>query len=62
MIVSELIFVMLLTWEKFQTFTPKPICDATQSTEVLLCLSKESRADIDTMVAAAVAAGGTHVQ
>ena len=28
------------------------------STEVLLCLSKESRADIDTMVTAAVAAGG----
>ena len=58
MIVSESIFVMLLTWAKFQTFTPSPICDATQSTEVLLCLSKESRADIDTMVAAAVAAGG----
>lgn len=29
MIVSETIFVMLLTHEKFKTFTPKPICDAT---------------------------------
>ncbi|WP_442942779.1 VOC family protein [Nostoc sp.] len=28
MIVSETIFVMLLTHEKFKTFTPNPICDA----------------------------------
>src|SRR5262245_27752692 len=39
MIVSEDIFVMLLTHAKFKTFTPKPICDATKSTEVLVCLS-----------------------
>ena len=37
MIVAEDIFVMLLTEEKFKTFTPKKICDATQSTEVLVC-------------------------
>src|SRR5262245_8823067 len=43
MIVDEDIFVMLLTEEKFKTFTPKKICDATQSTEVLVCLSCESR-------------------
>lgn len=36
MIVSEEIFVMLLTHDKFKTFTPKEICDATQSTEVLV--------------------------
>jgi uncharacterized protein len=59
MIVSENIFVMLLTHEKFQTFTPKAICDATKSTEVLTCLSLESRAKIDEMVREAVAAGGT---
>jgi uncharacterized protein len=29
MIVSEDIFVMLLTHDKFKTFTPKQICDAT---------------------------------
>ena len=33
MIVSEDIFVMLLTREKFETFTPKEICDTTKSTE-----------------------------
>ncbi|HIK16436.1 MAG TPA: VOC family protein [Leptolyngbyaceae cyanobacterium M33_DOE_097] len=59
MIVSENIFVMLLTHENFQTFTPKPICDATQSTEVLVCLSAESRTKIDEMVRKAIAAGGT---
>jgi uncharacterized protein len=59
MIVSEDIFVMLLTHAKFQTFTPKAICDATKSTEVLVCLSCESRAEVDAMVRKAVAAGGT---
>lgn len=58
MIVSEDIFVMLLTREKFETFTPKEICDATKSTEVLVCLSCESRDEVDDMVRKAVAAGG----
>jgi predicted lactoylglutathione lyase len=59
MIVSEDIFVMLLTEAKFKTFTPKAICDATKSTEVLVCLSSDSRAKVDEMVRKAVAAGGT---
>jgi predicted lactoylglutathione lyase len=59
MIVSEDIFVMLLTRDKFKTFTPKPIWDATKSTEVLVCLSWESREKVDEMVRKAVAAGGT---
>ena len=59
MIVADNIFVMLLTEEKFKLFTPKKICDATQSTEVLVCLSCESRAQVDEMVNCAVAAGGT---
>jgi uncharacterized protein len=59
MIVSEGIFVMLLTEAKFKTFTPKEICDATKSTEVLVCLSLESREQVDEMVRKAVATGGT---
>lgn len=58
MIVSDDIYVMLLTAEKFQTFTPKAICDATKSTEVLVCLSCESRANVDDMVRKAISAGG----
>ncbi len=50
---------MLLTHAKFKTFTPKEICDATKSTEVLVCLSSESRESVDGMVRKAVAAGGT---
>ncbi|PSB07778.1 glyoxalase/bleomycin resistance/extradiol dioxygenase family protein [filamentous cyanobacterium CCP2] len=59
MIVSDDIFVMLLTHDKFKSFTPNAICDATKSTEVLVCLSSESRAAVDQMVSNAIAAGGT---
>ncbi|HEX8874239.1 MAG TPA: VOC family protein [Nitrosospira sp.] len=59
MIVDENIYVMLLTWEKFKAFTPKEICDAARSTEVLVCLSSESRKKVDEMVSKAVAAGGS---
>lgn len=59
MIVAEDIAVMLLTHEKFRTFTPNEICDATKSTEVLVCLSCDSREQVDAMVGKAVAAGGT---
>lgn len=59
MIVSEDIFVMLLTKEKFRTFTPNEICDAKKSTEVLVCLTRESRDAVDKMVRKAVAAGGS---
>lgn len=59
MIVGEDIFVMLLTEAKFKTFTPKAICDARKATEVLVCLSSDSRAKVDEMVRNAVAAGGT---
>jgi uncharacterized protein len=59
MVVSDDIFVMLLTEAKFKTFTPKAIADATKTTEVLVCLLCESRAEVDETVRKAVAAGGT---
>ena len=59
MIVDENIFVMLLVEPFFQTFIKKEICDARKSTEVLVCLSCESRAKVDELVAKAIAAGGT---
>jgi predicted lactoylglutathione lyase len=58
MVISEDIYAMLLTHAKFREFTPRAICDATKSTEVLVCLSCESRARVDNLVAKAVAAGG----
>jgi hypothetical protein len=58
MVVSEDIYAMLLTHEKFKEFTPHPISDAAKATEVLVCLSCESRGQVDEVVAKAVAAGG----
>jgi predicted lactoylglutathione lyase len=59
MIVGENIFVMLLVESFFKAFTKKALCDATKSTEVIVCVSVDSRAKVDALVAAAVAAGGT---
>ncbi|MDR3409720.1 MAG: VOC family protein [Formivibrio sp.] len=59
MIVGDNIFAMLLTRERFQTFTPKPVADARHSCEVLVCLALDSRHEVDSMVRKAVAAGGS---
>ncbi|MFC6673118.1 VOC family protein [Marinobacterium aestuariivivens] len=57
-IIDQNLFVMLLTEAKFAGFTPNPVCDARQSTEVLVCLGCDSRAEVDAMVQKALAAGG----
>jgi predicted lactoylglutathione lyase len=59
MTLSDSIHVMLLTRDKFSQFTPRPIADANAASEVLLCLSAESRESVDTAVERAVASGGT---
>ncbi len=59
MTLSDSIHVMLLTRDKFASFTPLPIADAKAGTQVLLCLSSDSRESVDTTVERAVAAGGT---
>lgn len=58
MVFSETIHVMLLTHDKFRQFTPKRIADAKESTEVLVCVSAESRQEVDEVVGRAGAAGG----
>jgi uncharacterized protein len=59
MTISEDIYVMLLTKNKFRTFTPNPISDATKNTEVLVCLSAASRDEVNEIVRKAITAGGT---
>jgi len=59
MVISDDIYVMLLTEPFCQTFTSKPLADARKTTEVLICLSCASRAEVDQLVAKARAAGGT---
>ena len=56
---SDSIFVMILTHEKFSGFTPRPIADANIGSEVLLCLSADSREQVDSFIERGVAAGGT---
>jgi predicted lactoylglutathione lyase len=58
LVISDDIYIMLLTYAKFKEFTPKTVCDATKSTEVLVCLSCESRDQVNDMVSTAVAGGG----
>jgi predicted lactoylglutathione lyase len=59
MVIADDIYAMLLTHAKFKEFTKKDIVDATKSTEVLTCLSAESRAKVDELADAALQAGGT---
>jgi len=58
LVLGENLYAMLLTRDYFKTFIDKPLCDPKESTEVLVCLSCESRAEVDDLVARAVAAGG----
>lgn len=62
LVISDDIYAMLLTHAKFQQFTPKTLCDATHSTEVLLALSCESRAEVDRLADLALNSGGAKVR
>lgn len=57
MVLSDTIHVMLLTHEKYNFFTPKKIADAHTSSEVLICVSEESRAAVDATTDKAARAG-----
>lgn len=59
MVVEEgSIHVMLLTHEKWATFTSKTIPDAHSTAQVLICVSADSREAVDGQVDKAVKAGG----
>jgi Predicted lactoylglutathione lyase len=58
MVLSDTIHVMLLTHDKFRQFTPKAIADARTTSEVLICLSAESREAVDATIDKASANGG----
>ena len=59
LVISDTIYSMLLTHAKFGEFTKKQIADTSRATEVLNALSRDSRAEVDQMVDAAVKAGAT---
>ena len=58
MVISETISVMLLTHPFYTSFTTKPIADAHRTSQVLLCLSRDSRDAVDDTVTKAGASGG----
>jgi uncharacterized protein len=58
-VISDTIIAMLLSKQRYADFTKKEIADSTRTSEVLICLSAESREKVDELVGKAVAAGGT---
>ena len=58
-VVSDTIFVMLLVHSRFADFIDTRIADARSTTQVLNCLSADSRDEVDALVARATAHGGT---
>jgi predicted lactoylglutathione lyase len=58
LVVDQNVFVMLLVEERFRDFINGDVCDATTATEVLTCLSADSKQHVDDTVAKAIAAGG----
>jgi predicted lactoylglutathione lyase len=62
MVISDVIHVMILTHDKFRKFTPRAVADARATSEVLLCLSADSREAVDDITEKALGAGGSEVR
>lgn len=58
MVWSDTIYVMLLAHQFYSTFTTKPIADTHKVNAALICLSQDSRAEVDSFTNKALAAGG----
>ena len=58
MVLSEEIFVMLLTHPKFSQFTQKEISNSFKTASVINSLSAESNDEVNAMTEKAIAAGG----
>ncbi|SMX44620.1 VOC family protein [Actibacterium lipolyticum] len=57
-VISETIFLMIMTREKFAGFATLPVCNPKKETGVLIALSRDSRAAVDAITQAALDAGG----
>ena len=58
-VISDTIYAMLLSVPRFSDFTSKPVADASQTTEAILCLSAPTREAVDELADNALAAGGS---
>jgi predicted lactoylglutathione lyase len=59
LVISDDIYAMLLVEPFFKTFTKKDISDATKTTEAIIALGLDSRAQVDDLADKALAAGGS---
>lgn len=59
LVISEHIFAMILTHEKFKSFITTEISNAKKQTEVLIALNQDSREKVNEIAGKALAAGGT---
>ena len=57
-IVDGTIHALLTTQPFFQSLIDKPLLNAKEGNEMVICLSCESREEVDSLIAKAVAAGG----
>ena len=55
---SDDTFFMVLTREYFSTFTDKPIVDPNEAAQVSVAFARDSREDVDDIMAKGLAAGG----
>lgn len=58
MVLSDTIFVMLLTHPKWKTFTDKQLIDPKTHAQVALCISRENRDAVDAITETAGNSGG----
>jgi len=58
MVLSETIYVMILTHDKWKQFTKKEIPNAKSVAQVMLAITRNSKADVDTITNNAAKAGG----
>ncbi|XLZ69299.1 VOC family protein [Massilia sp. SR12] len=58
-IAGDTVQAMLMTEAFFRSLTNKPVVRAKEGNEVIICLSCDSRAEVDSLIAKALAAGAT---
>ena len=58
MVLSESIYVMVLTHEKYRNFTARPISDVHSTSSALIALSFDSQDAVNAIIDLAVSAGG----
>jgi len=61
-VISDTIYVMVLTHEKFAQFSSKPMPDSKTETGALYALSRDSREAVDQIAEAGIKAGGTETR